>query len=200
MRPNNNRKHYNNKNNNNRYRNNNRGKHGGHQHQGDDEFVSPQQKRHASNQQGKYLDLAKNARQSGDRVEAEYYLQHADHYTRIINLADEQHQEREDAKAKQAVEKQEQKTADEQPEEDAAEQADTSADDAPKPVRKRLPRKPRASLADKDDVTADDESVTSDATEEAPKPKRRGRPPKAKVEDSGASLQAVLPIAKPSEA
>jgi Domain of unknown function (DUF4167) len=91
---NNNRKNYGN-NKNNRFRNNNnkptqavRG------YDGENEMVSPNQKRHAQNQQTKYNDLAKNARQAGDRVECEYYLQHADHYTRIINLADEQQRRR----------------------------------------------------------------------------------------------------------
>ena len=32
----------------------------------------------------KYLILAKNALSSGDRIQAEYYFQHADHYSRII--------------------------------------------------------------------------------------------------------------------
>lgn len=33
----------------------------------------------------KYKQLARDAHQSGDRVAAEYYLQHADHYFRILN-------------------------------------------------------------------------------------------------------------------
>lgn len=33
----------------------------------------------------KYLGLARDAQASGDRVTAEYYLQHADHYYRIVN-------------------------------------------------------------------------------------------------------------------
>ena len=36
----------------------------------------------------KYLALARDANMSGDRVKAENYLQHADHYYRILNSSD----------------------------------------------------------------------------------------------------------------
>ena len=42
------------------------------------------QKHHATQQFGKYSDLARNAQINGDRVDVEYYLQHVDHYTRIL--------------------------------------------------------------------------------------------------------------------
>lgn len=58
--------------------------------QGDDEFVSPRLRRHAQIQREKYVNMAIDARRSGDRVQAEYWLQHADHYQRILNLAQEQ--------------------------------------------------------------------------------------------------------------
>jgi hypothetical protein len=35
----------------------------------------------------KYKQLARDAHQAGDRVAAEYYLQHADHYFRVLNDA-----------------------------------------------------------------------------------------------------------------
>lgn len=54
------------------------------------DIVTPQQRRHATNQQTKFLDLAKNAKQQGDRVEMEYFMQHVEHYTRVLNLADAQ--------------------------------------------------------------------------------------------------------------
>lgn len=58
--------------------------------QGDDESVSPRLRRHAQVQREKYVNMAIDARRSGDRVQAEYWLQHADHYQRILNLAQEQ--------------------------------------------------------------------------------------------------------------
>ena len=36
----------------------------------------------------KYLLLAKNALSSGDRIQAEYYYQHADHFSRIISSSE----------------------------------------------------------------------------------------------------------------
>ena len=42
------------------------------------------QKHHATQQLGKYSDLARNAQINGDRVDVEYYLQHVDHYTRVL--------------------------------------------------------------------------------------------------------------------
>ncbi len=42
------------------------------------------QKHHATQQLGKYTDLARNAQINGDRVDVEYYLQHVDHYTRVL--------------------------------------------------------------------------------------------------------------------
>lgn len=42
------------------------------------------QKHHATQQLGKYGELARNAQINGDRVDVEYYLQHVDHYTRVL--------------------------------------------------------------------------------------------------------------------
>ena len=60
----------------------------------------------------KYLTLAKDARSSGDFVMAEGYLQHAEHYQRVINSFEEaqaqQKQQREQSKPDQAVEKSQQ--------------------------------------------------------------------------------------------
>jgi hypothetical protein len=42
----------------------------------------------------KYLILAKDAASAGDRILAESYLQHAEHYQRVINSWDEGMQER----------------------------------------------------------------------------------------------------------
>ncbi len=77
-----------------RRRPHNGGHNGGHrQHNhggGEGEFVSPRQVQAAKNNREKYINQARDAMSSGDRVKAEYYYQHADHYQRILNLADEQ--------------------------------------------------------------------------------------------------------------
>lgn len=43
----------------------------------------------------KYLNLAREALSSGDRVEAESYFQHADHYTRVMNAVTSERQQTE---------------------------------------------------------------------------------------------------------
>lgn len=56
---------------------------GGNRPQNDGQNLQ-RQKHHATQQLGKYSDLARNAQINGDRVDVEYYLQHIDHYTRIL--------------------------------------------------------------------------------------------------------------------
>src|SRR5690349_6467220 len=48
----------------------------------------------AQNIAEKYMTLARDATSSGDRVMAENYLQHAEHYNRIIAAAQAMYQER----------------------------------------------------------------------------------------------------------
>lgn len=56
----------------------------------DDENISPQQKRHFINKRDTHLARAKEMRANGDRIEAENEFQHAEHFTRMIKIADEQ--------------------------------------------------------------------------------------------------------------
>lgn len=60
---------------------------GGHE---DSDFVNPRMRKQAQTNREKYMNMAKDALSSGDRVESEYYLQHADHYLRIMNAIDAQ--------------------------------------------------------------------------------------------------------------
>ena len=83
MRKNNNRG--GNRNNNNRgggrrYNNNGGGNRGG-QNEGQN---LQRQKHHATQQREKYSNMARDAQNNGDRVDVEYYLQHVDHYTRVL--------------------------------------------------------------------------------------------------------------------
>jgi hypothetical protein len=49
-------------------------------------YVNPQQVLQKSKQaKEKYITMAREALAAGDRIEAENYFQHADHYTRVIN-------------------------------------------------------------------------------------------------------------------
>ncbi|MFZ4540525.1 MAG: DUF4167 domain-containing protein [Rickettsiales bacterium] len=65
-----------------RYSNNNGG--GGNRGGANDGQNLQRQKHHATQQLGKYNDMARNAQINGDRVDVEYYLQHVDHYTRVL--------------------------------------------------------------------------------------------------------------------
>lgn len=42
------------------------------------------QKHHAIQMREKYVNMARDAQIHGDRVDVEYYLQHVDHYTRVL--------------------------------------------------------------------------------------------------------------------
>lgn len=42
------------------------------------------QKHHATQMREKYFNLARDAQSNGDRVDVEYYLQHVDHYVRVL--------------------------------------------------------------------------------------------------------------------
>jgi hypothetical protein len=57
----------------------------------DGEAINPRQRHNAKNNRDKYLNQARDMMSMGDRVKAEYYFQHADHYQRILNLIEEQH-------------------------------------------------------------------------------------------------------------
>lgn len=80
---NNNMKHRSN-NNGGQRRYNNGGGNGGGNRGGNDSGNIARQKHHATQQLGKYSDMARNAQINGDRVDVEYYLQHVDHYTRVL--------------------------------------------------------------------------------------------------------------------
>ena len=68
---------YNNRNNNRKFGNNNRS-------QGDDSANVARTRRNATQSREKYQNLAREALSAGDRVLAENYLQHADHYYRVL--------------------------------------------------------------------------------------------------------------------
>lgn len=74
-------------------RNNNNGHSGNGRPQGSGVYERPESRpRHgvASQNYERYMNQAKDALSSGDRVQAEFYYQHADHYLRILNEYREQ--------------------------------------------------------------------------------------------------------------
>lgn len=52
-------------------------------------------KQQAYQQRERFLAMARDALQSVDRVQSEYYFQHVDHYNRILNYFEEQEREQE---------------------------------------------------------------------------------------------------------
>ena len=56
---------------------------GNRNHQNDGQNIA-RQKHHATQQREKYSNLAREAHNNGDRVDVEYYLQHVEHYSRVL--------------------------------------------------------------------------------------------------------------------
>lgn len=129
----------------------------------------------------KYKKLAQDAQHNGDRVQAEYYLQFADHYFRVI--ADNKARQ-EEARAKRAEERAV-----------VGDDADGAYDEEPRP-RTRSPRSKRderageiASEGEAIDAHSDhsenaDEKPVEKPAEKPAKP-RRGRPPRRKLREDG---------------
>lgn len=141
----------------------------------------------------KYLQYARDAHTSGDRVKAEALFQHAEHYARIVAVFEKQKEEarvereaREAAKAEERAQRDAERAAQggsddaSEPSSDQAVSADGGSDETvaeSKPRRRsRKPREENGSEAlkviDGDDADAP-EPVEASADAEAEKPKRR---------------------------
>lgn len=122
----------------------------------------------------KYNQLARDAQLSNDRVAAENFQQHAEHYTRLLGEAQREQEARREQQEQQNRERQAQREQSQQPEppaaaEDGDEQggvidlADVKGDSglvetpeaAPAPKR-RAPRKPRAKAEAPKDAQSND--------------------------------------------
>lgn len=124
----------------------------------------------------KYKKLAQDAQHNGDRVQAEYYLQFADHYFRVIA----------DNKARQDESRA--KRGDTRSDDRAGNSDDGDEDDGD--GRRRNNRRPRGrrdaqegdnqdEAAQADEGDAASEGVPSGSDEETVKPKRQARKPRA---------------------
>ena len=144
----------------------------------------------------KYLQYARDAHTSGDRVKAEALFQHAEHYARIVAVFEKQKEEariereaRDAAKAEERAQRDAERAAQAESEdssEPSAEQTPTvetadagSADTAPESKPRRRTRKPREEngsealkVIDGDDAAAPEPAEAS-ADASAEKPKRR---------------------------
>ena len=128
----------------------------------------------------KYKGLARDAQMQGDRVQAEYYLQYADHYFRVLEEHNAQKDERQNQQPKPRKKSQRDDDRDERDEQDNDRDDEAQAEDKPKPKRQRKPK-------------ADAEG--NEGANEAPKPRKRGRPKK----EDGDSIADALPPAISSD-
>ena len=151
----------------------------------------------------KYKKLAQDAQHNGDRVQAEYYLQFADHYFRVI--ADNKARQ-DEARAKRNEER-----GQSNDDGDENEYGENRRNDG----RRANNRRPRSRREDQDNQAPEEGAVgvegeVASAEEEEAKPKRRTRKPKsddadqrprrkprAKQDDKGAGEidSSVLPPA-----
>lgn len=157
----------------------------------------------------KYKKLAEEAHRNGDRVQAEYYLQFADHYFRVIADGKARQEEQQQGRQKRDDERNDRsdRNDDDSDTQDNDNDGEVEAE-APKRQRRRKDgsdenpftrenrqRRQRRDTSDDSAENETEQAVDSDGgldpqalppaigdTEE--KPKRRGRPRKAKPEDS----------------
>jgi uncharacterized protein DUF4167 len=129
----------------------------------------------------KYMNLARDAQSSGDRVMAENYLQHAEHYNRIILTAQAQMQERfqRDDNQSQARESQDQDDDDRDSDDETDNNAqDQRSDRNEQQTRsERQPRQERSERQDRGERNErQDRSERSERPERKPRPEPKPRP------------------------
>ncbi len=156
----------------------------------------------------KYKSLARDSQLAGDRVQTEYYLQYADHYFRVLEDSrsrfEEQNAQRRPRRDddEDDLEGDEEMTADS---EGGEEDGETEVRQRPNRDRGRergrdrierqdRPREGRANGAQREDGSEEEERISlgvlppaigageDDGEEEAPKPRRRARKPRAEEE------------------
>jgi hypothetical protein len=162
----------------------------------------------------KYMNLARDAQSSGDRVMAENYLQHAEHYNRIIMTAQAQMQERFQRDENQPQNRDQQDQDDD--DRDNAVEKDVSAQEQRAERSERQPRQDRPNRRDRSErperqprQTGQDaqeqqpaydpdapqpviEGVPAEVAigqestneEAAPAPRRRGRPRRVRADET----------------
>jgi hypothetical protein len=152
----------------------------------------------------KYMQLARDASSAGDRVMAENYYQHAEHYLRIVQASQPKRDEREDANGNQDDADGADEAAEGQ--NDAGSDNASGSNQAEEAPRQRRPRgrRRRDEPSGSDDPlqvvdpessgasssTPSEEGDSQPSTEEKPKKRTRTRRPKADV-DAQKALDAA---------
>jgi hypothetical protein len=156
----------------------------------------------------KYMALARDASSSGDRVMAENYLQHAEHYNRIIAAAQAMYQERfqRDDRQEQGNDRQDYSERDDDDNENGSEQM---MSDAPQPQleqpaqpqqrsqpQPREPREPREQREPREPReprahTPRQQPQPQIIDETTPQPVIEGVPAEVQIEEEASSQEAV---------
>ncbi|MEX0346661.1 MAG: DUF4167 domain-containing protein [Rhizobiaceae bacterium] len=126
----------------------------------------------------KYATLARDAQASGDPVMAENYLQHAEHYNRIIAAAQSQQQALRESREEQQQQQQADGEAADQADGDTNKSQQVSSEDGsgPQPVINGTP----AEVALEETAVADGETGGGEKSAKAPRRPRRPRRDAAK--------------------
>lgn len=141
----------------------------------------------------KYLTLARDAQSAGDRVIAENYFQHAEHYNRIIATAQAQQAEQQ---ARREQEQNDDNQSDDDQSDDTSDASDASDarsdDNDGDNNRAETPRTPKPRAERKKPAAAKREEMTN--LEDAPQPEIVGEPAEVNFsEESAAQKKAERP-------
>lgn len=118
-----------------------------------------QQYQRAMQNREKYMSKAKDALSGGERIEAEYWFQHADHYNRIILQHQEAHAERQ---ARREQEQEEASDSDDRQQDSASDSFGAPEDESKKSRQRRAPRKPREPRQPEGTSTMDEDEAEDD--------------------------------------
>lgn len=125
----------------------------------------------------KYLQLGRDASSTGDRVMAEAYFQHAEHYFRILNAMTQ-------AAQQSQLERQERMNGRQQrPVPDNRQPADASAEDAGEQPAPGAPAAVPEEVAPQPSVAAVPEPAPAPRAPRTPRAPRRAKPPVEKKEE-----------------
>ena len=142
----------------------------------------------------KYNQLARDAHLSNDRVAAENFQQHAEHYTRMLSQAQREMDQR---REQQEAQQQQRRDRNQDRDQDQPQQPGTGE----QPVVEAEPEKPVPNGFDDviDSATPDGGMEIVETAEEAPKPRnRRRRKPAAEAQPAEAEVQPVEAETQPA--
>lgn len=153
----------------------------------------------------KYLTLARDAQVAGDRILAENYMQHAEHYSRIIAAAQAASQQNQQQAAQQAQDNQQQSSGNEQvngagPQPGLDGAAENSSKAKPQRAEAASSGPSSGPSSGEESGSGAAEQAAAGAAEEKPSAPRRGRRPKVvsgeKNDEEAAEKSARKPRAR----